>query len=79
MVDPSSPDTHDEPFLSDLLVALRFYSRLPVPKLAGEKNPYRLPDFDRITKLLPLASLIIALPSTRATPGPRGAFGTHSE
>ena len=37
-----------------------------MPKLAGEKNPYRLPDFDRITKLLPLASLIIALPSTLA-------------
>ena len=63
-MDPSAPDTQDEPFLSDLLVAIRFYSRLPVPRLSGEKHPYRLPDFDRITPILPLASLIIALPAT---------------
>ena len=58
------PDPHtDEPWLSDLLVALRFYARLPIPRLRGEKNPYRLPDFDRITPILPFAALIIALPS----------------
>ena len=53
----------DEPFLSDLLVALRFYSRLPVPRLEREHAPYRLPDFNRIAPILPLASLIIALPA----------------
>lgn len=52
-----------EPFLSDLLVSLRFYSRLPVPRLAGEKDPYRLPDFNKIAPILPIAALIIALPA----------------
>ena len=63
MHDPSADHEHNEPFLGNLLVALRFYSRLPVPCLASEKMPYRLPDFDRITPVLPFASLIIALPS----------------
>jgi adenosylcobinamide-GDP ribazoletransferase len=63
MTQPFSPDTQDEPFFSDLLVTLRFYSRLPIPQFAGEKDPYRLPDFDRITKILPFAALIIALPA----------------
>ena len=60
---PNAHHDQDEPFLSDLLVALRFYSRLPVPRLANEKDPYRLPDFNRIAPILPLAGLIIALPA----------------
>jgi adenosylcobinamide-GDP ribazoletransferase len=59
----SDNDAQNEPFLSDLLVALRFYSRLPVPRLAGEKAPYRLPDFNKIAPILPIAALIIALPA----------------
>jgi adenosylcobinamide-GDP ribazoletransferase len=44
---------------SDLLRCLRFYSRLPVPVLVWEENPHDVPDFDRLTRVLPFAALII--------------------
>jgi adenosylcobinamide-GDP ribazoletransferase len=49
--------------LSALIDCIRFYSRLPVPVFAFEKDPHGLPDFPRIVKMLPLASLIITLPA----------------
>ncbi|GJD97148.1 adenosylcobinamide-GDP ribazoletransferase [Methylobacterium iners] len=47
----------------DLAACLRFYSRLPVPRLPGEADPHRVPDFRRAPRMLPLAGLILALPA----------------
>jgi adenosylcobinamide-GDP ribazoletransferase len=47
--------------VEDILVCLRFWSRLPVPVLASEKDPHAMPDFARVTRVLPLAGAIIGL------------------
>jgi adenosylcobinamide-GDP ribazoletransferase len=39
--------------------ALRFYSRLPVPKFAFDTEPHALPDFSRICWAVPIAGLVI--------------------
>lgn len=49
--------------LDDLAACLRFYSRLPVPRLPWEADPHRTPDFTRAPRVLPLAGLILALPA----------------
>jgi len=46
---------------SDLLVALRFYSRLPVLPKPGETDAYGAPDLDRIAYAIPLAGVVIGL------------------
>lgn len=51
------------PMAYDLAACLRFYSRLPVPRLPGEGDPHRVPDFGTLPRMLPLAGLILALPS----------------
>jgi adenosylcobinamide-GDP ribazoletransferase len=51
------------PMAYDLAACLRFYSRLPVPRLPGEGDPHRVPDFRTLPRMLPLAGLILALPS----------------
>lgn len=45
--------------LEDLLVCLRFWSRLPTPVLARETEPHGFPDFARVTRMLPVAGAII--------------------
>ena len=50
-------------FLSDLLACLRFYSRLPVPVLKWEAEPYAMLDFAHSIRALPIAGLIIATPA----------------
>lgn len=45
----------------DLVRCVRFYSRLPVPALPWETDPHGLPDFRRMTLVVPLAGLTIAL------------------
>jgi adenosylcobinamide-GDP ribazoletransferase len=45
----------------DLACALRFYSRLPVPVLAWERDAHALPDFRRLTRVVPLAGLVLGL------------------
>src|SRR3954452_18715477 len=45
----------------DLVQCLRFYSRLPVPALIWETDPHQLPDFRRMTPVVPLAGAIIGL------------------
>jgi adenosylcobinamide-GDP ribazoletransferase len=59
--------TPDRKPMSHALMALaqcvRFYSRLPVPRLPGENDPHAAPDFKRVPRLLPLASILIGLPS----------------
>ncbi|KQT11817.1 cobalamin biosynthesis protein CobS [Methylobacterium sp. Leaf399] len=47
----------------DLAACLRFYSRLPVPRLPGEGDPHGVPDFRTAPRMLPLAGLVLALPS----------------
>jgi adenosylcobinamide-GDP ribazoletransferase len=47
--------------LEDILVCLRFWSRIPTPILAREKDPHALPDFARVTRVLPIAGAIIGL------------------
>jgi adenosylcobinamide-GDP ribazoletransferase len=46
-------------FLSEVLRCLRFYSRLPVPVLASEIEPYGPPDFATMPRAVPLAGAII--------------------
>jgi adenosylcobinamide-GDP ribazoletransferase len=46
-------------FLIDLTRCLRFYSRLPMPRLPGDDNPYAAPDLARITPVTPLAGAVI--------------------
>jgi adenosylcobinamide-GDP ribazoletransferase len=41
---------------------IRFYSRLPVPKLPFEADQHAMPDFRTAPRMLPLAGLIISLP-----------------
>ncbi len=41
---------------------VRFYSRLPVPRLPFEADAHAPPDFRRAPRMLPLAGLLIGLP-----------------
>ena len=47
--------------IEDVLVCLRFWSRIPVPVLAREKEPHGMPDFARVSRMLPVAGAIIGL------------------
>ncbi|MEN3930454.1 adenosylcobinamide-GDP ribazoletransferase [Microvirga sp. W0021] len=40
---------------------LRFYSRLPIPPLPGEPDPYGAPNFDHMPRALPFAGMLIGL------------------
>ncbi len=51
--------------LRDLAACLRFYSRLPVPHLGGG-DPHAAPDFTTVPRVLPVAGVILALPSAAA-------------
>ena len=57
----SSPDQDMSPrkdrgLVSDLVMALRFFSRLPTGT-----RPHAIPNLDRIARILPIASLLIGL------------------
>jgi adenosylcobinamide-GDP ribazoletransferase len=60
--DPAPPARHAD----DLARALRFFSRLPVPVLPGERDPHAAPDFASLPRVLPVAGLVIALPAVAA-------------
>ena len=45
----------------DLVQALRFYSRLPLPALPWEPDPHALPDFQRVARVLPLAGVVLGI------------------
>jgi adenosylcobinamide-GDP ribazoletransferase len=47
--------------LADLLKCLRFYSRLPVPVPAWERDPHGPPDFSTMPRAVPVAGAIIGL------------------
>lgn len=44
-------------------ICIRFYSRLPIPALPGERDIHAAPDFRTVPRALPLAALIIAQPA----------------
>jgi adenosylcobinamide-GDP ribazoletransferase len=44
-------------------ICIRFYSRLPVPRLPGEGDLHGAPDFRVVPRALPFAALVIALPA----------------
>ena len=48
-----------ESLLADLLACLRFYSRLPAPVLACERQPFAMLDFRHAVRMLPVAGAII--------------------
>jgi adenosylcobinamide-GDP ribazoletransferase len=48
-------------FLADLARCLRFYSRLPLPALPWEPDPHAPPDFPKLTRVVPLAGLVLGL------------------
>ncbi|WP_430910381.1 adenosylcobinamide-GDP ribazoletransferase [Methylobacterium sp. sgz302541] len=56
----------------DLAACLRFYSRLPVPRFLGEPDPYAVPDFRTVPRMLPVAGLLLALPSALTLLAARG-------
>ena len=65
------PEAHGVPArllapLHDTALAIRFYSRLRVPRLPGETDPHRMPDFGAMARALPVASLVIGLPGALA-------------
>ena len=45
--------------LADFLACLRFYSRLPVPVLPFEADPYAMLDFSKSVRVLPFAGWLI--------------------
>lgn len=54
------PFAMDNPALwRDTVVALRFFSRLPLPALPGEADPHGLPDFTRLIRAVPLAGFVL--------------------
>ena len=60
--EPAAPESGPRTVALDLARALRFFSRLPVPALPFERDPHDMPDFSRMTRMLPLAGALIALP-----------------
>ena len=58
--------------IEDVLVCLRFWSRIPTPILAHEKDPHGMPDFARVTRVLPIAGAIIGLVGALAFLAARG-------
>ncbi len=69
MIDPSDEAAHVAPngllmLIGDTLAMVRFYSRLPIPAVGTFDDPASPPPFARACRMLPLASLIIALPMT---------------
>ncbi|AXS40106.1 adenosylcobinamide-GDP ribazoletransferase [Breoghania sp. L-A4] len=50
------------PWLADIAAAMRFFSRLPVPRLGPDDDPAAMPDFTRASRATPVAGALIALP-----------------
>lgn len=63
----TAPATQPEPVWPGWPIAtaicIRFYSRVPVPRLPGEGEVHGLPDFRIVPRALPFAALVIALPA----------------
>ena len=60
---PSRPSRWSVTVLAgDIAGMIRFFSRLPVPKIGRDDDPAALPDFTRAAGLIPIAGLGVALP-----------------
>lgn len=63
----SAPGSPPEPRWPGLLVAtaicVRFFSRLPAPRMPGESDIHGLPDFRLVLGAMPLAALVISAPA----------------
>jgi adenosylcobinamide-GDP ribazoletransferase len=66
---PSADDRHETAaiwtpglLLADIAATLRFFSRLPVPRINSHDDPAALPDFRRAAAVTPLSGLALALP-----------------
>lgn len=57
----SAPD-----LLAETAAAIRFFSRLPVPKINRLDDPLRLPDFTIAARVVPVAGALVALPGALA-------------
>lgn len=47
----------------DLAACLRFFTRLPIPPLPDEPDPFGVPDFRTVPRMLPVAGLLLAMPA----------------
>ncbi len=63
-------DALDQPNLTgwravvrDFVQMVRFYSRIPMPRLPFEADAHSIPDFTTAPRMLPLAGLVIGLPA----------------
>ncbi|MBA5776591.1 adenosylcobinamide-GDP ribazoletransferase [Stappia sp. F7233] len=50
-------------FLAETASVIRFFSRLPVPRIGPGDDPLAVPDFSRSARVVPVAGAILALPS----------------
>jgi adenosylcobinamide-GDP ribazoletransferase len=50
-------------WLAATATCLRFFSRLPVPRLPGERDIHAAPDFRLVLSAMPLAALVMAAPA----------------
>lgn len=50
---------NDPALWRETVQGLRFYSRLPIPPLPGEADPYGLPDLGRLARAVPLVGLVL--------------------
>jgi adenosylcobinamide-GDP ribazoletransferase len=48
--------------VADIAATLRFFSRLPVPRINRHDDPAQLPDFRRAAAVTPISALLVALP-----------------
>ena len=66
-VQPAMPALTPARFALAVARCVRFYSRLPMPAIPGEADPHAIPDFRIEPVGLPVAALIIALPTVLVT------------
>lgn len=48
--------------VADIAATLRFFSRLPVPRINRHDDPAQLPDFRRAAAVTPVTAVLVALP-----------------
>ncbi len=63
---PSEPAIHRANPLIYFAGMVRFFSRLPMPRLTAGDDPAAMPDFARAVTMLPFAAVVIALPAAIA-------------
>lgn len=67
MAEAQGESRREEPYwpgwLAATAICIRFYSRLPLPRLSGEADMHALPDFRLVPRALPLAAAVIAMPA----------------